>query len=653
MTLRSPPNYFRWVGLAAVLGGAMLVLANVVTLLDLLFPNLLHGSAGPGNFAVATLHGRSTLVVLGELLVGLGLVGLYARQAGAAGAIGLAGFVLAFLGHELVRGNYLAVLFSDLGLALFGVASLRARVYPRAAAVLLIVSALIREVFNPTVDVGPGADFPYIGAGAAVVLSGVVTWMGFVLLTQRGEGEEARTTSPSSTANLLRLGGLAAVVGAVLVVLFDVAQFFELSSPDPGAAPGAFGEAVSAFLYVQQLSSVLGEAVVMLGLVALYVRFSATTPQLRSTEILGLIGFLVAYSGTYFALDIEDVNWGAVLGANLGWALFGVASLRARVYPRTAAVLLVVSALASSLLNPLIVSFVAGEVGGGDPSRVLYQGSGAYPIAYASIIVDIVFYAAIAWLGSALFFETRPQIRRLRHQDEGRTFHRYSSTRFRLLGGVVLVAGLLPILLVTGIFPGGQPPGLDVAQATSTETNSACPPADQATYGAYASDRLVVHNPCQHMIGTLSAAAEGETDGDVDIYVNVDPEYASLTGRPQNVNDVRRFSYGGNLLMELMPRDGQSIDSATGQTRPPHIPVPNAGDKVDVWGAWVFDSAHGYYEIHPVFSMSTSSDGGVTWGNTYTSGPQYGGPPRTTPNATAFTKCRDENGNPCVGYYKP
>jgi hypothetical protein len=624
-----------------MLAGAMLVVANVVTLLDLLFPNLMQGSGGAGNFAVATLAGRSTLVVLGELLVGLGLVGLYARQAGAAGTIGLAGFVLAFLGHALVRGNYLAVLFSDLGLALFGVASLRARVYPRAAAVLLIVSALVREVFNPTVDVGPGADFPYIGAGAAVVLSGVVTWMGFVLLTQRGEGEEARTTSPSASANLLRLGGLAAVVGTALIVLFDVAQFFELSSPDPGASPGALGEAGIAFMYAQQLSSVLGEAVVMLGLVALYVRLSAATLQSRPTQILGLIGFLAAYSGTYFALDIEDVNWGAVLGANLGWALFGVASLRARVYPRTAAVLLVVSALVSSLLNPLIVTYAAGEVDGGSPSHLLYQGPGAYPLAYVSIIMDIVFYAAIAWLGFALLFERRSQSLRLRHLDEGGTFHRYSSSRFRLLGVVVLVAGLLPIAWVTGILPGGQPPGLDVAQATSTETNPSCPPADQATYGAYTSKRLVVHNPCQHMIGTVEAVAEGETDGDVDIYVRVDPEYASLTGRPQNVNDVRRFSYGGNLLLELMPRDA------------PHIPVPNAGDKMDVWGAYVFDSQHGYYEIHPVVSMSTSSDGGVTWGNTYTSGPQYGGPPRTTPNATAFTKCRDENGNPCVGYYKP
>jgi hypothetical protein len=59
---------------------------------------------------------------------------------------------------------------------------------------------------------------------------------------------------------------------------------------------------------------------------------------------------------------------------------------------------------------------------------------------------------------------------------------------------------------------------------------------------------------------------------------------------------------------------------------------------VDVWGAYVFDSQHGYFEIHPVFSMSTSSDGGETWSDTYTSGPQYGGPPRRAPNAHAFTQ---------------
>jgi hypothetical protein len=205
----------------------------------------------------------------------------------------------------------------------------------------------------------------------------------------------------------------------------------------------------------------------------------------------------------------------------------------------------------------------------------------------------------------------------------------------------VLIVGLLPIALLTGIFPGGRPPGLDVAQTQSTETDPSCPPADQATYGAYSSSRLVVHNPCQHVLGTIHDVAGGESDGDLDIYVDVDPDYASLIGSPQNTDNLRRFSYGDSLMMELMPRDAS------------HIPEPNVGDRVEVWGAYVFDSGHGYYEVHPIFSMFASSDGGETWGDTYTSGPQYGGPPRRTSNAQAYTQCRDENGNRCVGYYDP
>ena len=57
---------------------------------------------------------------------------------------------------------------------------------------------------------------------------------------------------------------------------------------------------------------------------------------------------------------------------------------------------------------------------------------------------------------------------------------------------------------------------------------------------------------------------------------------------------------------------------------------------VDVTGAYVFDTSHGYYELHPIFKMATSSDNGQSCGETYTSGPQYGGPPRRASNSNAF-----------------
>ena len=663
MTLRYVPTtrLLRLAGLAALVGGSILVLARGVRLLDLTFPNLFEGS---GATVLAALSVAPGLRGAGELLVGLGLIGLYVRQARGAGITGFVGFVLALLGTELIRANYLAVMFADLGLALFGVASLRAQVYPRAAAVLLIVSALVSEIFNPTVRVALGENVPGVGAVAGMVLFGTLAWMGLLLFRERHEVvEEEVQTFPrpfSSTGpNLLWLGGLATVVGAALVVLFGLSELVNLFRPDPGASTSGFDQAEVVIMYVQQNLALVGGALVGLGLVALYVdqaqEEEPTDHQPPGVRVLALIGFLLAFCGSFFALDIEDVNWAAVLATNVGWILFGAACyLRAprapRLYPRPALVLLIATALIGGVfLNPIVVTLVVGESWA---SSLLYVGQGAYPLAYASTGLEIVFNLAVAWLGLALLRRRRAGTTSARRrlpwgggstdQTSGRaSFTTRPSTRV-LLTAAVAILGLIPIALVTGIFPGGQPPELDVAQSEqSTETNPSCPSADQATYGAYHSSRLVLHNPCQRLVGTIYNVEGGESDGDLDIFVNLDPDYASLSGAPQNTANVRRFGYGGNFLMELMPRDA------------PHIPAPKVGDMVDVYGAYVFDTGHGYFEIHPIFSMTTSSDGGQSWGETYTSGPQYCGPPRRASNAQAFTQCRDENGNHCKGYYDP
>ena len=104
----------------------------------------------------------------------LALTGLYLRQAGAAGKLGLTGYLIAFLGTLLLAGDWwfesfiaprLAAVAPDvmtgaitgsmavgagatfglfaLGWAVFGIATFRANVYPRPAAALLIVGGLI------------------------------------------------------------------------------------------------------------------------------------------------------------------------------------------------------------------------------------------------------------------------------------------------------------------------------------------------------------------------------------------------------------------------------------------------------------------------------------------------------------------------------
>ncbi|MCA1738286.1 MAG: hypothetical protein LC740_05485 [Actinobacteria bacterium] len=179
-----------------------------------------------------------------------------------------------------------------------------------------------------------------------------------------------------SSTNLLRLGGLATVLGAVLLVISGLLQlvlnlFF--------ASPGAVSEVALTASSIQLELALLGQPLVALGLVGLYVR------QSEDTGIFGLIGFLVTFLGliTVSALGVEGVEGVAPL-ANLGWALFGVASLRARVYPRLAAILLIVGATISGMFSILVVALVAGP------------GS---PLVYVGVGAGIILNMVIAWLG--------------------------------------------------------------------------------------------------------------------------------------------------------------------------------------------------------------------------------------------------------------
>ncbi len=189
-------DLIRWGGPAAIAGGALFVIAELLDLYNF------SGAAAEGEFsevaATASWTAEALLFLLGEVLLLFGLFGLYARQSEAAGALGLAGFLVAFLGTALSAGisygdafilPYLAVEAPEVvdagpplgvilsfgvftvGWVLFGLATLRARVYPRVAAVLLMVGAVL-------------AFFPL--SLSTVVFGVAIAWLGFVLFTGRG-----------------------------------------------------------------------------------------------------------------------------------------------------------------------------------------------------------------------------------------------------------------------------------------------------------------------------------------------------------------------------------------------------------------------------------------------------------------------------------
>src|SRR3712207_8799484 len=74
-------------------------------------------------------------------------------------------------------------LFRSLGWLLFGVASLRARVYPRVAAIVLMIGAVLSILPVPL---------------TGLVISVAVAWLGFVLFT----GDRKSTRLNSSHANI-------------------------------------------------------------------------------------------------------------------------------------------------------------------------------------------------------------------------------------------------------------------------------------------------------------------------------------------------------------------------------------------------------------------------------------------------------------------
>jgi hypothetical protein len=153
---------------------------------------------------------------LGVLLLQFGLIGLYARHAEKVGWLGLTGFVLTFFGagltagilflqsavpliasrssliaYELLYGPPVVVLLNEGsfggGIILFAVATMRARVYPRWAGLLVIYGiALYLASWVP-----PDRVLSHAIALASNLTFGLgIAWMGYALWSekQRGRG---------------------------------------------------------------------------------------------------------------------------------------------------------------------------------------------------------------------------------------------------------------------------------------------------------------------------------------------------------------------------------------------------------------------------------------------------------------------------------
>ena len=194
-----PTTVVRLGGLAAVLVG---VLALITELLDLYLYTTTSGDPFSEVAASATFAVQGILLSVLAMLLLVALVGLYASQAEAAGILGAVGFLVALIGTALLLGNTWDRVFlfpalaqaapafmeADLsfsekvgsvlsmgllviGWLVFAVSTLRARIYPRAAAVLLMIGVVVGAIPLPL---------------TTTIFGVAVAWMGVLLLTRIG-----------------------------------------------------------------------------------------------------------------------------------------------------------------------------------------------------------------------------------------------------------------------------------------------------------------------------------------------------------------------------------------------------------------------------------------------------------------------------------
>lgn len=104
--------------------------------------------------------------------------------------------------------------------------------------------------------------------------------------------------------------------------------------------------------------------------------------------------------------------------------------------------------------------------------------------------------------------------------------------------------------------------------------------------GATNAEDLRVLAECQDAIGTVMHTKKMD-DGDFKFFLNLDEQFKFL------LNEKNNEETDGFLVVEIVPPDQGKSD----------VILPNDGDRVHLWGAWVTDKPKGWHEIHPAWKV--------------------------------------------------
>jgi hypothetical protein len=106
--------------------------------------------------------------------------------------------------------------------------------------------------------------------------------------------------------------------------------------------------------------------------------------------------------------------------------------------------------------------------------------------------------------------------------------------------------------------------------------------------GVYHPDRLKVKSRCHVAVGTVEKVKAELYDGDIHIELKLDPGQDGLLSSGN-------AGVGGTLILEISPWDRS------------RVLVPDVGQRIEVVGPWVDDTAHGWNEIHPAWWISAGT----------------------------------------------
>lgn len=105
--------------------------------------------------------------------------------------------------------------------------------------------------------------------------------------------------------------------------------------------------------------------------------------------------------------------------------------------------------------------------------------------------------------------------------------------------------------------------------------------------GASNAEDLKVLAECQDAVGDVMHTKNMD-DGDYKFLLKLEDKYQFL------INDKNDEKTDGLLVVEVVPPDRDLQN----------VVLPEAGDKVHVWGAWVTDEPKGWHEIHPTWQVT-------------------------------------------------